>query len=205
MLHGFPHGSQSDSHSPRFRKPPYDPGRSDFPNPVLTLACLRSPSRTARGLSADPHTPLHFLVCFQGRSIVHRPYIVRLLLELPSAQSPFARARCYLARRGLLDLVSRHYPAFFAHTDSCASPKPSHRLRSSPWSAGLCRLSSVPAGNRTFPTLSLRIFPHVLGPLPRLLLWCTCCPLYTSDAADEEGSGASCCCLSVKQNKEQGL
>ena len=23
---------------PRFRKPPYDPGRSDFPSPVLTLA-----------------------------------------------------------------------------------------------------------------------------------------------------------------------
>jgi hypothetical protein len=38
---------------------------------------------------------------------------------------------------------------------------------------GLCRLLSAPAGNSTFPTLSLRIFPHVLGPLPRLLLWCT--------------------------------
>ena len=32
---------------------------------------------------------------------------------------------------------------------------------------------SAPAGNSTFPTLSLRIFPHVLGPLPRLLLWCS--------------------------------
>ena len=38
---------------------------------------------------------------------------------------------------------------------------------------GLCRLLSAPAGNSTFPTLSLRIFPHVLGPLPRLLLWCS--------------------------------
>ena len=38
---------------------------------------------------------------------------------------------------------------------------------------GLCRLLSAPAGNSTFPTLSPRIFPHVLGPLPRLLLWCT--------------------------------
>ena len=37
---------------------------------------------------------------------------------------------------------------------------------------GLCRLLSAPAGNSTFPTLSPRIFPHVLGPLPRLLLWC---------------------------------
>jgi hypothetical protein len=26
-------------HEPRFPRPPYDPGRSDFPSPVLTLAC----------------------------------------------------------------------------------------------------------------------------------------------------------------------
>ena len=38
--------------------------------------------------------------------------------------------------------------------------------------SGLCRLPSAPAGNSIFPTLSPRIFPHVLGPLPRLLLWC---------------------------------
>jgi len=35
----FPTGPQSDSHDPRFHRPPYDPGRSDFPSPVLTLAC----------------------------------------------------------------------------------------------------------------------------------------------------------------------
>ena len=29
----------------RFRKPPYDPGRRDFPSPVLTLAFLRGPSQ----------------------------------------------------------------------------------------------------------------------------------------------------------------
>ncbi len=37
---------------------------------------------------------------------------------------------------------------------------------------GLCRLLSAPAGRRTFPTLSLRIFPCVLGPLPRQLVEC---------------------------------
>jgi hypothetical protein len=41
-----------------------------------------------------------------------------------------------------------------------------------PRTAGLCRLRSAPAGRRTFPTLSLRIFPCVLGPLPRRLVWC---------------------------------
>jgi hypothetical protein len=41
-----------------------------------------------------------------------------------------------------------------------------------PCTTGLCRLLSAPAGRRTFPTLSLRIFPYVLGPLPRRLVWC---------------------------------
>ena len=44
----------------------------------------------------------------------------------------------------------------------------------SPRSAGLRRLLPAPAGSRTFPTLSLRIFPCVLGPLPRLPSWCSC-------------------------------
>jgi len=43
-----------------------------------------------------------------------------------------------------------------------------------PCTSGLCRLLAAPAGRRTFPALSLRIFLCVLGPLPRLLSWCTC-------------------------------
>jgi hypothetical protein len=45
--------------------------------------------------------------------------------------------------------------------------------RDTPRAPGLCRLLSAPAGSRTFPALSLRIFPHVLGPLPRWLLCCS--------------------------------
>ena len=41
-----------------------------------------------------------------------------------------------------------------------------------PRARGLCRLLSAPAGRRTFPTFSLRIFPCVLGPLPRQLVEC---------------------------------
>jgi hypothetical protein len=100
------------------------------------------------------------MVCFHGHSIVRRPYDVRVLLELPSAQSPFARARCYLGRRGLLDPVSRCYPAFIAPTGSCASPQPSPCL----WShlgqrvcAGCCqpRLGGGPS-RRYSAHLSLR-------------------------------------------------
>ena len=37
----------------------------------------------------------------------------------------------------------------------------------------LCRLLRAPAGSSSFPTLFLRIFLYVQGPLPRRLLWCT--------------------------------
>ncbi len=47
----------------------------------------------------------------------------------PSAQSPFARLGRYPSRRGISYRVSRHYPAFIAHTGSCARPKRSCRLR----------------------------------------------------------------------------
>jgi hypothetical protein len=49
-------------------------------------------------------------------------------MRLSGAQSPFARSGCYPSRRDLENLVSRHYPAFFAPTDSCADPKPSSCL-----------------------------------------------------------------------------
>ncbi len=61
----------------------------------------------------------------------------------------------------------KNYPPFFAHTDSCARPNPSRRLRLSPYTADLCRLLSVPAGRWPFPTLDLRVFSWMLGPVPR--------------------------------------
>ena len=125
-----------------------------------------------RSFSADSHTPLPALVCFPRGSIVPRPYSVRLLLELPSAQSPFARARCHRARHDGTHHVSGHSPTCIALTGSCASPQPS-RCLGYPRTVGLCRLLSAPAGRRTFPTFSLRICPCVLGPLPRWLLRCS--------------------------------
>ena len=49
--------------------------------------------------------------------------------EPPSAQSPFARLGGYLRRRDVRHLVRGRYPSFLAHTDSCARPKSSFRLR----------------------------------------------------------------------------
>ena len=41
-----------------------------------------------------------------------------------------------------------------------------------PYTASLCRLLSALAGSWHFPTLSLKIFPRMPGPIPRLPLWC---------------------------------
>jgi hypothetical protein len=49
----------------------------------------------------------------------------------PGAQSPFARSRCSLLRRGVAHLVRGHDPSFKAPTGSCARPQPSCRLQSS--------------------------------------------------------------------------
>ena len=120
-----------------------------FPDSGSDLgATPQSSAWEERSLSADSHPPPLNPVYFQGRSVVHRPYVllVRLLLEPPSVQSPFARSRRYLARRGCLHHVRGRYPAVIATTGSCASPTPSHRLWSKPRSAGLCRLLSAPAG-----------------------------------------------------------
>jgi hypothetical protein len=159
--------------------PPFDPGRSDFPSPVLTLAFPWGPSRRGGGLSADPHTPLSTAVYLQAR-----PHYVdrvpptlspRLVQEPPSAQSPFARQQvlpppweCPALPQRALPLLPRSYGLMrqsksLPPTSGCA-----------PIGSGLCRLLSVPAGRWTFPTLSLRIFPWLPGPVPRRLTWCTC-------------------------------
>ena len=156
-------------HGPRFRRPPCEPGRGAFPSPVLTWASRRSPSHPGRGVSADAPTPQPAMVCFHGCSMVPRPSNVRLLLDLPSVQSPFARARRSLVRRGLKVHVSRNSPACFAPTGSCGSPAPS------PCRGGTLTTRSVqgavsPCGEKDLPDvvsapLSLRAWTPPPGAL----------------------------------------
>jgi len=102
------------------------------------------------------------------------PYLMAQLPRLsvrdqprsPGAKSPFALSGCYPLRGGVSHHLERHYPLIIALTGSCARPKPSRCFRS-PYAAGLCRLSPVPAGSWPFPTLSPQVFPQVPGPLPR--------------------------------------
>jgi len=115
----------------RFHKPPYDPGQPDFPGPVLTLILLRSPSHKARSLSADPHTPLHFMVCFQGRSPMFTgPTMSGYSWSHQVPRAPLHAPGVTFRVGNVQRPVSRNYPAFIAHTGSCVNPKPSYRLRS---------------------------------------------------------------------------
>jgi hypothetical protein len=97
---------------------------------------------------------------------------VRLLLERPSAQSPFARLRCSLSRRGLPGPRQQALPRLHRSYGLMRQSSTLSLPRYDPRTASLCRLLSAPAGRRTFPTFSLRICPGVLGPLPRWLLRC---------------------------------
>ena len=169
----------SSHRASRFREPPYDPGRSDFPSPVLTLACPPTAFPRVRRLKRwHVSTPLsHGLHC--GTRPVFNDSVIPATASgtsqgPPGVQRCFAWSRCYLSQGGVKHHLRGHYPSFIAHTTSCVRPKPSRRLQPWPRSAGLCRLLPTPAGRWPFPTLSLRIFPRMPGPLPRQPPRCTC-------------------------------
>ena len=81
---------------------------------------------------AHIHPSLAWFACehrpmFNG--IVHPGPVSRTTQGPPRAQSPFAPSRCYLSKSSICCYLNRHYPVLIARTDSCASPKPSHRFR----------------------------------------------------------------------------
>ena len=130
---------ESCSNWPRFLKPLYDPGRSDFPSPVLASALTvfvraRLPPRRETAVLAHP-SPRHRGVCIApSPRRKHRSYPAQRpdanpLPWPPSAQSPFARHGRYPRRGGLASRLERRYPLVVAHTGSCARPSPSQRLR----------------------------------------------------------------------------
>ena len=171
-LQRLPAGPQSGSQdSRRFRKPPYDPGRRDFPVPVLTLAFRRGPSQIrgeAQALtcihpayagSPTTSSPLRRRPCLGSESedrlgTAKCPEPLRCMPALPSC-----RRRHASPRRTLLPL-HRSY-GLMRQTAALLSPL------TLPLAPGLCRLLSAPAAQRLFPTLSLPIYPYVSGPLLR--------------------------------------
>ena len=150
----------------RFLGPPCNPGRSDFPIPVLVLAF---PERPFRDREAEALARIHPTCCGLPLGSSSKSWLLRLapltILGPPSTQSSCACRERDSWQDGVTHHLGGHYPSFIAPTSSCAKPVPSAGLRVSPrMSVGPCRLLRAPAGNRFFPTLSLQVFPRMLEP-----------------------------------------
>ena len=102
---------ESCSNWPRFLKPLYDPGRSDFPSPVLASVLHAisqgGPSPSARNCGAGaPFAPTRWSLPrpFATMQAPRNPALCLVRTRLswpPSAQSPFARSGRYPRRGGL--------------------------------------------------------------------------------------------------------
>ena len=90
----------------------------------------------------------------------------------PRAQSPFAQLRRYPFRRDVFCITSEGVtpPSLLLRTHAPDQNPPI--LFGSPYSTGPCRLSPVPAGWWSFPTLSLQSIHRCLDPYPGMPLWC---------------------------------
>jgi hypothetical protein len=90
----------------------------------------------------------------------------------PRTQSPFARLRRYPFRRDVFCITSEGVtpPSSLLRTHAPDQNPPV--LFGSPYSTGPCRLSPVPAGWWSFPTLSLQSLHRCLDPYPGMPLWC---------------------------------
>ncbi len=96
----------------------------------------------------------------------------RTIHDPPRAQSPFARLRRYPFRRDVFCITSEGVtpPSLLLRTHAPDQNPPI--LFGSPYSMGPCRLSPVPAGWWSFPTLSLQSIHRCLDPYPGMPLWC---------------------------------
>ena len=90
----------------------------------------------------------------------------------PRVQSPFARLRRYPFRRDVFCITSEGVtpPSSLLRTHAPDQHPPV--LFGSPYSTGPCRLSPVPAGWWSFPTLSLQSVHRCLDPYPGMPLRC---------------------------------
>ncbi len=136
---GFPQGPQSGSHSHVSASPPLIRyGRISR----VPLAAAASPQRTFPHTPRLKHSPAYtpWVDGYTSGSTSLGIGTAHLALRPdgaptrcpPLTESPFAHWRRYLLWGGVQHLLGRRYPAFFAHTGSCAEPNTSHRLRPRP-------------------------------------------------------------------------
>ena len=134
-----------------------------------------------RGLNAGSYTPPPLLVCLQLRLVKPSSALPPVLScrpprqprRPPSALSPFAQLGCYLRWGDVVRLLEGHYPSLIARTGSCATPVelslPSAFNLVPRVLAGCIQSLLLTAA---FPTLSLKVLPWMLDPVPRRYTVC---------------------------------
>ena len=153
---------------------PYNPGRPDFRVRFETLAFFRRSSQVWRGLNAGPYTPPPF---WFASSLAPWPVVAlrrfyqagrHTAKEAAKCPEPLAQLRCYL-RWGDVSVISSEgvTPPSSLLRAHVPLPLGSLLLRHLASFESPGRLYAVPAAHGSFPTLSLRIFPWMLDPVPR--------------------------------------
>ena len=163
----------------RFFKLPCDPGRSDFPSPVLTVAfpltafpqkvklkCqpIYTPSSNGLPVSIDPYLMVWFIpaLCPGPVKVRHVPRA-----SLPDQGITSFGVMSHASRQRALPLLQRSY-GLMRQTKTLL-PTSTQLIRQV-----LCRLLPVPAGRWSFPTLSLQSLHRCPDPYPGMPLWCQC-------------------------------
>jgi len=162
---------------PCLHGPPYDPGRSDFPSPVLTSALhaiFWEPvfpwrGRLKRWHASTLDVPGSPAPSLRSRVSVNSRLCVRVRAESsepPSAQSPFAWPGRYPRQGDLQGRLGGHYSPVVARTGSCASPTTSPRFR-----VTLCvespQVAAIPCWSWDLPDIIPAIPVVATGPIPR--------------------------------------
>ena len=164
------------SNWPRFLKPLYDPGRSDFPSPVLASVLHAisqgGPSPTARNCGAGaPFAPTRWSLPrpFATLQASRNPALCLVRTRLswpPSAQSPFARSGCY-PRRGDLKAAWRGVTPSSSLVRAHAPDHPPPHASARALCAGSLQVLASPCWAMALPDIISATLVQVLGPIPR--------------------------------------
>jgi hypothetical protein len=160
------------------RGPPCDPGRRDFPSPVLTWAIPHEPSQQRSGLSAGariPPTAPSLLVA--SRRLGKRRWFTALspIAPLPARRRPVPRAPLPAASVTGDGAMSRIASESITPPSSLDGPmRQTIALPPPPGSLGRWVFAGCrpPAGPWPFPTLSLHPLRRRLDPYPAVSLRC---------------------------------
>ena len=134
---------------------------------LATIAFLKQPSQYSGNLSAGSHTPLTLVVYCLARADNFVSQLIQVLRPgLVSFQhrhvprAPLPKTGCYLLLARYPVLCQMALPILHrSYGLMCQTQLPPAAFDLT-ITTGLCRLSPVPAGRWSFPTLSLQVFPQ---------------------------------------------